>query len=672
MRAPPRRAVPAVLAAACSARVAAAALPPVCAIDAATGYCVVAGPLPCPANPFRPGAAWGCSIIDLRVDVRPGEAPQQGLFVRFLVPARAPAAAAPALAAFPGTGECFLDVPAADAGVACACPAGVSCRAADGCKLFQVAQDGVVVVQFAERGTSHCYAADDPMQRTATWIGATEFEDFDHVLGRAASGGLHPRIPRVDVSRLGTTGSSHGGIEALLYATRSRRFRFAMAAPEVGTPSLWETWARWTFDPDVGAGDPGPAGLVAVAGGTPQMRAYPQSTYTQVFTDAERTGNWSGVAAFMRERTAYDADGGLATFHRQVGALYMHTGGRDCIVPGYGPVAFWEQLRCGWGRARPHDAWVYDNDPHSCDETSPTAFPTMAEQLDAGGYFPQWTSLLRNRTDVVWSGVLVAAARERLLGWHTAGAVPRPALVTPAAHDAADYRIVDTLAAVANANVTFFLAAGGALAAAPPQRPGALPGYTTAPGAARACPKYDLADPCGVDWGSAAEARQVLGQLMAGHGHYSAVLGVDVVLAGEAELRTRVRVTGAPPVGIVAALFVSPRGAPEGYRGYMVTQGVTSLARVAADGTRDVAVRLDARMLHLARGARVHLVLSAVSPGMVHNMPWVHPLTTPHNVSVLTGPAAPARLTLPVATAPAYAALPRANVSALLRGYWTW
>ena len=60
----------------------------------------------------------------------------------------------------------------------------------------------------------------------------------------------------------------------------------------------------------------------------------------------------------------------LDAFNRSVGALLIHTGGRDCIVPGYGPVGGWEVLRSS-RYARPHDLWMFDNFPHSCSATGP-------------------------------------------------------------------------------------------------------------------------------------------------------------------------------------------------------------------------------------------------------------------------------------------------------------
>lgn len=201
---------------------------------------------------------------------------------------------------------------------------------AAGCVPYQVAQDGVLVVQFGERGSSHCYDPEDIMTSTATWIGQTEFKDYDFVLGLLVRGGV-PGVPRVDGTRIGLSGSSHGGIESLLYVTGSTTFdKFALVMPEVGTADLWTTWGAWTFDPTFQPSAPGPAGLVPIAGNSPQMHAYPGSTYTQVFKEALSTGNWTSVSEFMAARTAFDTDGGLKTFHNRAENLIMHTGGRDC------------------------------------------------------------------------------------------------------------------------------------------------------------------------------------------------------------------------------------------------------------------------------------------------------------------------------------------------------
>ena len=95
------------------------------------------------------------------------------MLVRFIVPS-APAlkkGGTPLLFRFHGTGSCGLVVPAAQE--TCACSPDVPCSVADGCKDFQVAQEGVLVVRPAERGSSHCYSPDDPMAPSATWLGKT-------------------------------------------------------------------------------------------------------------------------------------------------------------------------------------------------------------------------------------------------------------------------------------------------------------------------------------------------------------------------------------------------------------------------------------------------------------------------------------------------------------------
>ena len=249
-------------------------LPKLCAINDKTGFCTVSGPLPCPENPLV-GGHWGCDILDLRIDVRPGERPQQGLFVRFLIPHAAKSSAriadnatvVPVMSQFPGTGTCFLETPANK--LKCAC-GDVACVTASGCKEFQIAQDGVLVVQFAERGSAHCYRPDDIMTSTATWVGAKEFKDYDHVLQQLVDGKLHPALPRIDPERLGCSGGSHGGVETLLYSTRSTRFRFRLAVPEVGAASLANTWLSWAFD----TRSPTPLpGFVPIAGFKPQVDA---------------------------------------------------------------------------------------------------------------------------------------------------------------------------------------------------------------------------------------------------------------------------------------------------------------------------------------------------------------------------------------------------------------
>jgi hypothetical protein len=102
---------------------------------------------------------------------------EYGLLVRFIIPNKpaATGAGTPLLFRFHGTGGCGLNTPAAQE--SCACSPDIPCSVADGCKDFQVAQEGVLVVKPAERGTIHCYDIDDPMTATATWLGRLEFED---------------------------------------------------------------------------------------------------------------------------------------------------------------------------------------------------------------------------------------------------------------------------------------------------------------------------------------------------------------------------------------------------------------------------------------------------------------------------------------------------------------
>ena len=458
----------------CSARTE-AVLPTLCTLGGKKS-CVVTPPTACPVDPLTPldpltgnQRRFGCTILDLRIAVSAGASAsaaaaddatvaEYGLLVRFIIPSSASAqkkkddnGGTPLLFRFHGTGSCGLEVPAARE--TCACSPDVPCSVADGCKDFQVAQEGVLVVRPAERGTAHCYGPADPMQPTATWLGQLEFEDYDTLLeallapSRAAPGGfvapppLHPLLPAdVDASRVGVSGGSHGGIASFLYPVFSRAPsvpRFALAMPFEGTPDVASTWFGWQYDAETLAatGNPLAIGFAADAGAVPQVAAWPQSTLARVLAAAYATGNQTELVAFLEARTAYDTvydgvgGGGTAplaagtttlkpprtmdVFNAKVAALLMHLGGRDCIIPGYEPHAAWELLRSARYH-RPHDLLLWDNYPHSCHATG-GRFPTPAQAEDAGGYGPLWTDALQNKTDAISSSLWVSFVRRFLL-----------------------------------------------------------------------------------------------------------------------------------------------------------------------------------------------------------------------------------------------------------------
>ena len=340
-------------------------------------YCVVTPPTACPANPLTNRGRFNCTILDLRVAVAAGpegaesgsdNATEYGLLVRFIIPSPAVqqqqvGQGTPLLFRFHGTGGCGLEVPAAKEG--CACSPDIPCSLADGCKDFQVAQEGVLVVKPAERGTSHCYGPDDPMSPSATWLGSLEFADYDTLLEAVIAHALEPAVlpAGVDAARIGVSGGSHGGIASFLYPVFSKapslpkvhgKGRFALAMPFEGTPDVATTWFGWQYDADTLArtGDPLAVGFAADAGAVPQVHAWPQSTLARLLAAAYATGNQSALVAFLAARTAYDPDPAhsapssvatertLDTFDSAVGAMLLHLGGRDCIVPGYGTRTF--------------------------------------------------------------------------------------------------------------------------------------------------------------------------------------------------------------------------------------------------------------------------------------------------------------------------------------------
>ena len=163
---------------------------------------------------------------------------------------------------------------------------------------------------------------------------------------------------------------------------------FALSMPWEGTPDVGDTWNRWQFDADTMAatgGRPISAGFLAGAGAISQLNAWPNSTLATTLGAALVSGNFTPLVTFFATRTAYDAPSTpgmnmksrssssssssattvlaaalgprtLSIFHRNVAVLLMHQGGRDCIVPGYGPRRGWADLRNAYSAERPHGA----------------------------------------------------------------------------------------------------------------------------------------------------------------------------------------------------------------------------------------------------------------------------------------------------------------------------
>ena len=134
-----------------------------------------------------------------------------------------------------------------------------------------------------------------------------------------------------------------------------------------------------------------------------------------------------------KERTAGRT---LDALNRSVKALFVHSGGRDCIVPGYATVGGWDALRDASRYARPHDLWLFDAYPHSCAGVSKVAFPTELESLDAGGYQPLWSQALLEKTDAISATLYMAMVRKHLLGNGNDSAAPLPLPALVAEHSA--------------------------------------------------------------------------------------------------------------------------------------------------------------------------------------------------------------------------------------------
>ena len=269
-----------------------------------------------------------------------------------------------------------MDEPANKA--TCKCSPDIPCSLGDACKKFQVASEGVIVASPAERGTSHCYGPNDPMTNSATWLGELEWEDYDILINAIVDGNL-PHLPsNIDASRVGVTGGSHGGLASFIYPRHSKAssllnngqtYLFKLSMPWEGTPDVGDTWNRWEFDSTTlnnNHGQPYSAGFIAGAGAISQLNAWPKSELANIMTAAVESGNYTHLISFLAERTAYDTstlvmdptNRSLRIFHNNVAVLLMHQGGRDCIVPGYGPRRGWIQLQESFGTERVHDLLI--------------------------------------------------------------------------------------------------------------------------------------------------------------------------------------------------------------------------------------------------------------------------------------------------------------------------
>jgi hypothetical protein len=128
---------------------------------------------------------------------------------------------------------------------------------------------------------------------------------------------------------------------------------------------------------------------------------------------------------------------------------------------------------------------------------------------------------------------------------------------------------------------------------------------------------------------------------------------------------------GGAAAGLNVALYYSPPDAPEGYNGWLVTQGMTTIDHADAGGTRHVHIELDHRHISLRAGGTLRLITSNLAPNLVHHLPWVNPVMFPFALGALVGGGAAQpqpKLTIPVSAS--LAKLPEANTSAWEKGYW--
>ena len=69
------------------------------------------------------------------------------------------------------------------------------------------------------------------------------------------------------------------------------------------------------------------------------------------------------------------------------------------------------------------------------------------------------------------------------------------------------------------------------------------------------------------------------------------------------------------------------------------------------------------------RSGRLRLVLSDMSLGSVHRLPWVHPITSKFSVTTWVGGSDSVRLTVPTTDVNS---LQVADINRLREGYWRW
>ena len=104
------------------------------------------------------------------------------------------------------------------------------------------------------------------------------------------------------------------------------------------------------------------------------------------------------------------------------------------------------------------------------------------------------------------------------------------------------------------------------------------------------------------------------------------------------------------------------------------TQGVQTIqtegphvGQLGADLTLDLP--LDARCIVLREGGKLRLVLSDMSLGSVHRLPWVHPITSKFTATTWVGGSDSVHLTVPTTDVNS---LQVADMNRLREGYWRW
>ena len=287
-----------------------------------------------------------------------------------------------------------------------------------------------------------------------------------------------------------------------------------------------------------------------------------------------------------------------------------------------------------------------------------------------------------------------------------AAPLPFPALVATVGHDVSDvqYRqIGGPVSAEVDGHTRYYIHANTtdySLHADPaPASGGSSSGgvvlrnitYQTMADIKAACPTNDPTSPCGLPWNKGNAWRKSTKQLMKmwSYAAFSTSIGETTTLAGAPVFTGKVRLSGAMSGGVMsgatdgagsqggglaAALFYSPPDAPAGYQGWLITQGLSSFDHVddTEDGTRDVRVVLDHRLITLEAGGTLRLFLGNLAINLVHHEPWANPVRQPFRSQLVLGGSASYQVqaSLDLPTSSGLVHRPPANTTAWERGYW--